>query len=363
MALRILGFLFFLTTFSTVYGGMNYYVYHNIIQGFSKIDSLATVVGIIFWIFGSAYLVGQLLKPRLYIPLLSYLGALWMGLLSISFTVFLIKDIILWFFPSEQNFYLLSLLSIFFLVILSVVNVKKGPKIKKVAINHGKLKKEPLTIAHLSDIHLGIMTCESWLNQVVEQVNSIKADLVVITGDMVDDSFSKVEKFVPIMKNIKSKYGVFAIAGNHEYYQGIDNFQKFCREANIKELNDEALVLAERINLIGLSDKVALSNRTLEKQLVQILQGCDHSLYNILLLHKPVGFKLAAKLGIDLQLSGHTHGGQLPPLNIVVSMVFRYAYGLYTYNGSHIYTSPGTGTWGPPMRLFSESEIVSIQIN
>lgn len=360
---KALKFALFFTIFSGIYGGMNYYVYRSVLQPYSISGLPLLGIRLLFWFLGSAYLINQFIKRKIHLPLLSYLGATWMGVLSIALTVYLLKDILIFILPVYQGaFNRWSLAFIILLTFLSTINVLRGPKVKHIQIQHKKLEREPLSLVLLSDVHLGMMTSEKWLGEVVDQVNGLKADFIVITGDLVDDSFEVVKRFVPIIKKMNSKYGTYAVAGNHEHYQGIEHFEKFLKASDITLLNNESLTLAEKINLIGLDDE-AVTGGSLVHSTELVLQKCDPALFNVLLVHQPVGFPEAAKNGVDLQLSGHTHRGQIPPLNFLVHLVYKYAYGLSQIDDSYIYTTSGTGTWGPPMRLFSSSEIVKIQIN
>ncbi|GAB6086403.1 metallophosphoesterase [Alkaliphilus crotonatoxidans] len=364
MIKRIIKYILFFGVFAIVYGGMNYYLYWNLTQVFLFEGYGLIALRLLFWLLGGAYLITQLIKRKRHLPGLSYLGAAWMGVLSISLTVFMLKDIILFFVPVSRQLAGRAAFGISgFLILLSLLNVSKGPKIKRVPIVHQKLKGKKASLVLLSDVHLGSMTTEAWLKGIVEKINQLKPDFVVITGDLVDDSFAAVEKFAPIMKNIKSRYGTFAVAGNHEHYQGIDNFIKFLEAADITLLNDQYYELANGINLIGIDDLGVSRFGGLQQRLEKIIKDCSKEQFNILLIHQPVGFHQAAEMGVDLQLSGHTHRGQIPPLNLLVYLFYPYAYGLKGFQDSFIYTTSGTGTWGPPMRLFSDCEIVFIEIN
>ena len=358
---RILQIIIALVVFSTIYGGMNYYVYHSFTSGLFVNGLALYIIQLSFWLLGTAYIAGQMLKGKMKLPMLTYLGAVWMGVLSISVSVFILKDLSLWVFGLETDLYTISVGLIATMIFWSVYKVSNGPKTKQVSIRHRKLDKNPLNIVHLADIHLGTMTSDKWLSKTIRNINNLQADVIVITGDMVDGSFETVKRFAPTMASLKARYGTFAVAGNHEFYQGLEHFNKFCEAANIKVLNNEAVSVADKINLIGIDDQL-VKNKGLYEKVEELLTTNNEGLYNILLLHQPVGFRKMVGMGVDLQLSGHTHRGQLPPLNLFVPLVYRYAYGLHSHGASHIYTTSGTGTWGPPMRLFSKCEIVNIKV-
>lgn len=358
---RVLGFSLFFLVFLSLYGLLNYYVYRNIIQGLSISSPGVIITALLFVFMAAAYPFSQTIKKRVQLPRVSYVGAFWMGMLSIAVAVFAVKDLLSWFMPA-QNLEPLAIAVVGLLTLLSFVRARRGPKLKAVAVNSHKTRRM-LSIVHLSDLHLGVLTSPKWLARVIQQVNSLEADLVVITGDMVDDSFDAVKRFAPAMASIRAKCGVYAVSGNHEYYQGIVNFHKFCAAAGITVVDNKLVAVAEGINVLGLDDKLARAETGIAAKISELLLG-DGKVkdYNILLVHQPLGFKETARQGIDLQLSGHTHRGQIFPFNLLVPFFYRYAYGLHKLADSYIYTSSGTGTWGPPMRLGSSSEIVKIQV-
>jgi len=364
MTKKILGFCIFLGVFSLIYGGMNYYVYKHIVTGLSISGGALFGVRIVFWLLGSAYIVNQIIKRKVYIRLLAYLGAAWMGILSFALSIFIVFDILRLLIVSidYHTGFNISLLTITLLTLTSIFNAARGPVVKKINIKHKKFNESDLRIVQLSDVHLGMLTSDKWISDIVSKVNSLEPDIIVITGDFIDDTFIAVERYIPIVSGLKAKNGIYAVSGNHEHYQGENSFDKFCKETNIKVLNNEAHTLGN-INLIGLDDASVSRRKDFHKVIGSILDGLNKEFYNILLIHQPLGFEKSSDLGVDLQLSGHTHGGQIPPLSIIVYFFYKYSYGLYAYKNSHIYTSSGTGTWGPPMRLFTKSEIVLLDIH
>ncbi|SCY72343.1 metallophosphoesterase [Alkaliphilus peptidifermentans] len=363
MLKKLILFFMFFVIFISIYGGMNYYVYLHLVNYFTITGNVRLLLQLVFWFAGSSYVLGKLIKKGRFIPWISYLGAAWMGCLSIAVFVLFINDVFAFVLPKYTQLIInTAMLTIPILVALSILNVLRGPVIKEVEVKASKNLVGELKIIHLSDIHLGMLTSTNWVKGIVEKVNNLEADIIVITGDMVDDEYKRVEEFIPIMRELKSKYGVYAVSGNHEIYAGLDNFNMFCKEANIEVLDNKGIIL-DGVNLIGVDDLYGRRNTTNPVKIEDILSDYDLNGYNILLSHQPVNFKRAVEKGIDLQLSGHTHKGQIPPLNFFVPIVYRYAYGLYQYRKSFIYTSSGTGTWGPPMRLFSSSEIVNLKLS
>ncbi len=218
-------------------------------------------------------------------------------------------------------------------------------------------------IVQLSDIHLGITPRESWLEKVVEKVNSIEPDLIVITGDLIDSDINGIGKLPEILKRLKSRYGVFAVSGNHEFYAGVERFYELGEKTGFKILKNEKFVVDENLEIIGIEDD---TNRRFERgdfNPDELFRKIEKNRFTIFLSHKPKYFENAVDAGVDLQLSGHTHAGQIPPMDLIIFLTFKYPYGLYRFKDSYLYTTSGTGVWGPPMRLFSSSEIVKIVLD
>lgn len=358
MVKRILGFSLFVAVFVAVYGAMNYYVYLNTAIIIPSAGILP--VQVLIAALALAYPLSQFMRSWAGVHILSFFGAVWMGILSIAIVVFAARDLIALVSPFRAQGLALGL--IFALTIWAAGKAWWGPKLKTVSIRHGKLANS-FNIVHLSDMHLGKMTSSQWLERVVNQVNSLEADIIVVTGDLVDDTSAAVEKFTPVFRGLRAKYGVYAVSGNHEHYRGVDNFQEFCRSAGIMAADGKLLSVSAGVNIVGIGGRTTRAGAELENGIRSLLSSVSPEDYNILLIHHPVGFPKSSQLGIDLQLSGHTHRGQIPPFNLFVHFVYRYAYGLHSLGDSHIYTSSGTGTWGPPLRLGSNSEIVRIQVN
>lgn len=218
-------------------------------------------------------------------------------------------------------------------------------------------------IVHLSDLHLGTISKEKWLEQVVEKVNSLEPDLIVITGDLIDSDINGVEKLVDPLKKLNSRYGVFSVTGNHEFYAGLDRFYELAKKTGIKILKNEKYVLNEHLEIVGIDDD---TNRRFKRENYnpdELFKKIESQKFTIFLSHKPKYFESAVSAGVDLQLSGHTHAGQIPPMDLIVYLTFKYPYGLYKLRDSYLYTTSGTSVWGPPMRLFSFSEIVKIVLD
>ncbi len=285
-----------------------------------------------------------------------------MGIIVIAFTIFIIKDIINLCLPSQTKLLTqLSIVLILITVLYALYNGLRDPIIKKIIVPTKKLKAS-YSIVQLSDLHLSPITSSEWLKKIVGSVNQLQPDIIVITGDLIDEGICEIDGLCHLLKGFKAQYGVYAITGNHEFYAGIDKFMELCKRANIIPLRNEKVIINNEITLSGVDD---ITGKRFNKQgpdLNKALGKINPNEFIILLNHPPISFKEALSKGVDLQLSGHTHNGQIPPLEFLTWLAFKYSYGLFKLNSSYIYTTSGTGTWGPPMRVFSRSEIVLIQL-
>lgn len=223
----------------------------------------------------------------------------------------------------------------------------------------------PYTVAQLSDIHIGGLINETFIKDVVNRVNALNPDLVVITGDLVDVQLSQAHKALEALTGLQSNYGTYFIAGNHEYFHGIDEIITHVKSLGIRVLENENLYIGEEgegFNLAGVYDLFGYRIEHHQPDIEQALQGAVEDSPTILLAHQP-RFVEEADGKVDLILSGHTHGGQLYPFKALVKLQQPYVSGLHRHSDyTQVYVNKGTGFWGPPMRLGASSEITHIKL-
>jgi uncharacterized protein len=208
------------------------------------------------------------------------------------------------------------------------------------------------TLAQISDVHIGSRS-PRLLDRIVERVNSLNPDYVLITGDLIDFAGISRTELAPL-GTFKAP-AIFAI-GNHERYVDLAAIDERMRSLGVTVLRDEAVTLGP-FQFIGIDDVDAAAR--IPAPLSRIDLSSDH--YGVLLYHRPDGFDAAAARGIPLMLAGHTHAGQIIPFNFIVKRIYPRMRGLHELNGSRLYVSPGTGTWGPVLRIGSRSEITLIE--
>ena len=242
--------------------------------------------------------------------------------------------------------------------------------VKEVPVTLERLPKElsGYTLVQLSDVHIGPLIGKRFIDQVVDKVNSLRPDAVVITGDLVDGSLDDLAKHAEPLARLASRDGVYFVTGNHEYYSGVDRWLPFLQKLGVRVLRNERVSLGDAgasFDLAGIDDEWAVRyGNGHGADLSRAVAGRDVERELVLLAHQPKAILGASPAGVGLQLSGHTHGGQIWPFNHLVPLQQPYVAGLYRHSAdTQIYVSCGTGFWGPPMRLGAPAEITKIVLS
>ncbi|MGA1931847.1 metallophosphoesterase [Arcobacter sp. YIC-464] len=225
--------------------------------------------------------------------------------------------------------------------------------------------KKPYEIVQLSDIHIGGLIDKDFIKSLVQKVNSLNADTVVITGDLVDTKLEFAKPALQELSKLKSKYGTYFIVGNHEYFHDVYTIINYVNSLGIKVLENESIYIGEKhqgFNLVGVYDIFGHRYGNFIPNLEKALENKQNA-PTILLAHQPKYLNEINTKQIDLALCGHTHGGQIFPFNYLVKLQQPYVRGLNRHNETtQVYVNKGTGFWGPPMRLGASSEITHIKI-
>ncbi|MDD3302077.1 MAG: metallophosphoesterase [Candidatus Gracilibacteria bacterium] len=301
-----------------------------------------------------------------------YLSSVWLGILSNLFFTLILVSVILGItkiIHTTPNLKLLGIISIIFSISLALYGIynannivvkQENIKIKNIPENWKKKK-----VIFLSDIHLGAIIRENFLKKIVDTINKEKPDIVLIGGDLFDGTDGSLDHLSDYLNNIKTKNGVYYINGNHETYLGLNLVDKLLKNTNIKNLKDE-IISIDGVQIIGIDyidERDSKSN--IQKTLDKIKKsGFDKNTPSILLYHAPIFTEEFNNLGVNLQLSGHTHKGQIFPYGYITNLMYKQKdYGLYKNKNYNLYTSNGVGTWGPPMRIGNNPEIVVLKFN
>ncbi len=363
-----------------VYFGINYWLFLRSWQALPSNGLVHTIFTVAFVVCSLSFFVAMALGNKLpfaFAAVLENIGAYWVIALLYFIMAALFIDIIRfsnhflkfypdWVYTNYQQVKLIVFLSVIglFTVFSLIGNYRfRHPDVKElnIEIPKGDGPAGTLTLAVASDVHLGNIIRKGRLKKYVELLNRQNADVILFAGDLIDHSIRPVEvqRMDEELKKLKSTYGVYAIFGNHEYYGNIDGATKFYARSGITLLRDTAITVADRFILIG-RDDISQHRR---KPLEAIVSGITQNLPKILLEHNPVKVGDAQKNNIDLQLSGHTHNGQLFPLNYIVGSMYPLAYGYMKTGKTHYYVSSGLGLWAAPVRIGTNSEIVRITIS
>jgi predicted MPP superfamily phosphohydrolase len=245
-----------------------------------------------------------------------------------------------------------------------------GPvEIRRVRVRLARLPRAQhgLTIVQITDLHVGPTIGRAVVEDVVARTNALSPDIVAITGDLVDGSVSTLRDAVAPLANLRSRHGVFFVTGNHEYFSGADDWVKELPRLGIRVLGNERVSIGEgesSFDLGGIDDRSAhqYGGLTPDGALARALAGRDRKRELVLLAHQPRSLLDAAPFDVGLQISGHTHGGQIWPFGFLVRLQQRFWPGLHRYGDAQIYVSRGTGYWGPPMRLAEPAEITHLTL-
>lgn len=290
-------------------------------------------------------------------------AALWLGLFANLFfgcCLILLLEGIVKLFRARIDFPRLGFIILLLAITFSVYGVWNAfhPIVKEVEVTIKNLpgQWQGKNIVQLSDLHLGYIHGIDFLEGVINQVNALNPDLILITGDLFDGMDGVLNSFIPSLKKLQAKDGIFFVIGNHEVYLGLEGSLSVLKQTDIKVLRNE-LVNVDGLQIVGLDDLALEGNPKLIKEMA----GFDKNKPSILMYHTPVNIDIIKDGGISLQLSGHTHSGQLFPLGFITHLAHKgYDYGLFKDGNFYLYVTNGVGTWGPPMRTGNYPEIVNI---
>jgi len=301
----------------------------------------------------------------------TWVGALLMGLFSSMLVLTFLRDLLLIVLPRSLNrdSALLVVAATLLVTVIGFINARRIPRVAEVAVPIDGLPPalEGFTIVQISDLHVGPTIKRGYVEGVVERVNSLQPDLIALTGDLVDGSVAHLAHHIAPLARLQSRHGQYAVTGNHEYYAGVESWVAEFRRLGLHMLMNEAVVIPHDgadLLLAGITDFSAKGfTPDHHSDPRRTLEGAPEGIRpKILLAHQPRSAPAAEQAGFDLQLSGHTHGGQFWPWSLFVPLQQPFTAGLHRLQRLWIYTSRGTGYWGPPKRFGAPSEITLIRL-
>lgn len=387
-------FFLFLSILTSLLGFIYYYATFRLISGLSLSGPIVTVIlagiGALVLLVPITYIFSRISKREKTQTFFAYVSFTNFGFFSILFTLVLLMDLLRVIdigVISDYSEFLFSTLLQFGFPIDGVTEIKSFSlafstiivatalsslgfynahvrlRLKRTNIPVRNLHPdlENLKIVQISDVHIGPTIKENFLRRVVKRINAQTPDIVVITGDLVDGPAATLKQHLKPLADLQSKYGTFYVTGNHEYYSGILSWLPEIESLGIQILLNANKILnigKAKLLVAGVTDLTAgsllKSHQTSPKR---AMEGGEDTDYKILLAHQPNSVYEANSVGFDLQISGHTHGGQFFPGNVLIYLAQKFVAGLHRYKDTLIYVSRGTGYWGPPFRLGAPSEI------
>lgn len=367
-------YLFFILILLLFLGG-NYYVFYRAWQAIPA-NTVARSLLIAFAIISvSSFLLAFFAGERFPISVTSVfykIGTSWLFTFLYFLIINLVIDIIkaIRVVPQEtfnqytrENWFSFSLILGFVgLLMLSgylKYRIKERVEIP-IAINKAKGKVDSLKIVAISDLHLGYNIGSDELRSWIELINAENPDLVLIGGDIIDNSVRPVNdaKMYDEFKKIKTKYGIYAVLGNHEYMSGPSESAKFYENAGIHLLRDSSVLIDSTFYIVGRDDK----SNPRRKNLGDMTVNLDKSKPIILLDHQPYNLEEAENNGVDFQFSGHTHRGQVWPISLITDAIYEDSYGSLKKGNTNVYVSSGIGLWGGKFRIGTQSEYVVVNL-
>ncbi len=372
--------LFILTIF-TIYGGVHVYAFLKArsVFAFGSIVGAALALFMLLMVF--AIFLARTLESHEYdLPAraLSYVAYFWMAALFLFFCGSLLFDGVTlitrtagWITRYDISPYLVPVKTSFFISLGLALGIcaygygeAKNIRTERLVIETAKLPAgiDRITIVQMSDVHLGLINRRERFGPMINAVKDAKPDYFIVTGDLVDAQINNLPGLADMLREIPATYGKYAIMGNHEYYAGPEKSLAFIREAGLTMLRDE-VAAGGPITIVGIDDRTALQlnlgHPSSEKKL---LSGLSRDKFILYLKHQPRIDPNTIGL-FDLQLSGHTHKGQIFPFTLLTRLTFPLNAGNYDLGkGSLLHVSRGTGTWGPPIRFLAPPELTIIEL-
>jgi predicted MPP superfamily phosphohydrolase len=347
------------------------FVFWSLTQFFKIVNpEVSTILAIIIILLALSFIVASLLahwRENMFTRAFYFASGIWLGMLTnlvitmfVGWILFGISE----FTGLRVNPGIIGALAVAAAIVISAWGIYNAynPQIKEISV---KIKNLPAgwqgkTAVQISDTHLGHVFGQKFLKKIVGQINGFNPEIVFITGDLFDGMDGQLDFHVQPLDELTAPQGVFFINGNHEIYFGIEKAKNILAKTKVRILSDESVDVGG-LNIIGLNYAESWDNRDLVKVLVEKV-GFIADKPSILLYHSPDQIDEFKEAGINLQLSGHTHRGQLFPFNYITKLIFRgLDYGLHEDGDYTLYTTSGVGSWGPTMRTGNRPEIVVIK--
>jgi predicted MPP superfamily phosphohydrolase len=339
----------------------------------------------VIWLVFSALVIplgvaSRMIEPPRLSDLLGWLGLVPMGLFSSLFVLTVIRDVVLLAAMALAGFGVTGISAFaigpgssvavvvisVFATLVGFINARRTASVVQVRVPMADLPEalRGFRIVQISDIHVGPTIKRDYLAAIVERVNQLKPDVIAVTGDLVDGSVARLSEHTAPLSQLSARYGSYFVTGNHEYYSGAAAWVAEVTRLGLRVLQNEHVVLSHNgaaLILAGVNDYSAPPPAPNANTAAMALEGAPSG-PRVLLAHQPRSAMQASEAGFDLQLSGHTHGGQFLPWNLLVPLQQPFVSGLHRLGRLSVYVSRGTGYWGPPNRFGAPSEITLLTL-
>lgn len=372
----------FLLTFFFLYGCLHLYAFMKVRAAYPFGHGIGLLI--------ACWMIGMIVSPvvvrlsekagyDLVARVLSYVGYLWMGVLFLFVSIAFLTDIyrlaisgvghvlrrdLTCLGIGSRAGFLVPLVTAFAIALYGWFEAR-AIKTEDVTIHSPKIPPEigRVRIVQISDVHLGLIVREDRLRRILKAVEEAKPDIFVSTGDLVDGQIDDLTALSEMLRAVPARYGKFAVTGNHEFYAGLRQSLQFTEDAGFTLLRSERVGVTDFLTIAGVDDSQARSFgiSTVVSE-AELLGGIPDERFSILLKHRPLVDRFSRK-EFDLQLSGHVHRGQIFPFSLITALYYETQDGLRIFpEGSRLYVSRGSGTWGPPIRFLAPPEVTVIDI-
>ena len=371
-----------ITTFLIVYIVANFYVGNKILLWLMSIYSSTnkTIFWVIYFLCAFSIIIAYLIPKSYFSKIFKIASWFYMGAFLYLLIIFLALDILKIIFIKSQffreniiqnnRFLVISgfviLAIVLFIILYGNYNAKNIQIVDyNLKVSEKEKTNKTLNIAMISDIHIGDIINYKEIENIVQRIKGLNPDIVLIAGDVFDgyyDGIENIDKIENAFKGLKTKYGTYAVFGNHDAGSGYSKMVEFCRRSNINLLQDEFKEFKGEFTIVGRKDGSPIGDQgEVRKELENVLKN-DVIKPIIMLDHKPSNINEISDYNVDLLLCGHTHKGQMFPGNLITNRIFLVDYGYLKVKNTNVVVSSGVGTWGPRMRIGSKSEIVNIKL-
>lgn len=358
--LLLLGAILMISIIFTLYSLVCSFIYAQFPKSFQSSQFFFIIYIVWAYMFFIYFSIRKLKLPRIFFQTIYLIFGFWLGFMLYFSLITLLFKLLAKFGYQTPHKFEISIITTAIILIYGFIQNQKF-EVRHFGIKIDKPLQSPITIVAVSDVHIGYGKTQRKIDSYVDSINSQNPDLILIAGDLIDDN-AQVLKYHLIAKSfhqLHAPLGIFAVTGNHEFLAGSKEAEIFYEEAKIRLIKNEVITLQNGLQIAGLEDKS--SRRKISPE--ELIEKADKLKPIVLLDHQPFKLSKKAGLGFDIQISGHTHRGQMMPLNLVTSLLFEMDHGYRKIGNCHTFVSSGLSLWGPQFRIGTHNEMLVIHLS